>query len=133
MKKWHYETFRDASTGTRAGCLCDWPEVAEALTANGIPLHPGVRMSSVREICRLILAERKTPDIHANSAATRWLQTQLLNRDIYASRDDIAVAYRNYCESFAAMAWADVDYWDDADHIGPVDYIAARIGNVKPS
>ena len=56
MKPWEYETIREASTGTIAGQLCDWPEVAEALTANGVPLHPGVRMSSVREICRLVLA-----------------------------------------------------------------------------
>ena len=67
MKTWHYETFRDASTGTRAGCLCNWPEVGEALTANGIPLHPGVRMSSVREICRLILAEQEAIEARATS------------------------------------------------------------------
>ena len=59
MKTWEYETIRDASTGTIAGQLCDWPEVAEALTANGIPLHPGVRMKAVKEICRLVLAEQE--------------------------------------------------------------------------
>jgi hypothetical protein len=59
MKPWEYETIREASTGTIAGQLCDWPEVAEALTANGVPLHPGVRMKAVKEICRLILAEQE--------------------------------------------------------------------------
>jgi hypothetical protein len=59
MKTWEHETIRDASTGTRAGQLCDWPEVAEALTANGVPLHPGVRMKAVKEICRLVLAEQE--------------------------------------------------------------------------
>jgi hypothetical protein len=133
MKTWHYETFRDASTGTRAGQLCDWPEVAEALTANGIPLHPGVRMSSVREICRLILAERKTIETNAERLEARELQRQLLDRGIYASLHDIAQCYADYCEEFAAAGWLTLDDWELDDHIGPVDYIAARIGNGKPN
>jgi hypothetical protein len=135
MKTWHYETIRGASTGTIAGQLCDWPEVAEALTANGIPLHPGVRMSSVREICRLILAERKTTDPYAKAGgAASTIQAMLLDREIYASLADIAECYRHYCEEFAASGWLELSYWDDTDdHIGPVDYIAARIGNGKPN
>jgi hypothetical protein len=128
MKKWEYETIRDASTGTIAGQLCDWPEVAEALTASGVPLHPGVRMSSVREICRLILAERKTIETNAERAEAKELQRQLLDRYIYASRHDIAQCYADYCEEFAAAGWLTLDDWELGDHIGAVDYIAARIG-----
>lgn len=58
MKTWEYETIRDAATGTIGGQLCDWPEVAEALAANGVPLPGVVRMQPVKEICRLILAEQ---------------------------------------------------------------------------
>jgi hypothetical protein len=128
MKTWHYETFRDAANGTRAGCLCDWPEVAEALTANGIPLHPGVRMKAVKEICRLILAERKTTEATANREEAKELQRQLLDRDIYASRHDVAQCYAEYCEEFTATGWQSLDGWELDGHIGPVDYIAARIG-----
>jgi hypothetical protein len=128
MKRWECETFRDASTGTIAGQLCDWPEVAEALTANGIPLHPGVRMSSVREICRLMLAERKTIETNAERAEAKELQRQLLDRDIYASCHDIAQCYADYCEEFAAAGWLAIETWESSDHILPVDYIAARIG-----
>jgi len=127
MKTWHYETFCESAAGTRAGQLCDWPEVAEALTANGIPLHPGVRMSSVREICRLILAERKTIETNAERSEAKELQRQLLDRDIYASRHDIAQCYADYCEEFAAAGWLTLDDWELDDHIGPVDYIAAWI------
>jgi hypothetical protein len=67
MNTWEYETIRDASTGTIAGQLCDWPEVAEALTGNGIPLHPGVRMKAVKEICRLVLAEQDAIAARATS------------------------------------------------------------------
>jgi hypothetical protein len=59
MKPWEYETIRDASTGTIAGQLCDWPEVAEALTNNGMPLLGYTRMKAVKEICRLVLAEQE--------------------------------------------------------------------------
>jgi hypothetical protein len=127
MKTWHYEAISDASTGTRAGCLCDWPEVAEALTANGIPLHPGVGMKAVKEICRLILAERKTIEVNAERSEAVGLQRQLLDRGIYASRHDVAQCYRDYCEGTEAAGWLALSAWDDADHIGPVDYIAARI------
>jgi hypothetical protein len=128
MKAWEYETIRDASTGTIAGQLCDWPEVAEALTANGVPLHPGVRMKAVKEICRLILAERKTIEANAERSEAKELQRQLLDRYIYASRHDIAQWYADYCEEFAAAGWLTLDDWELGDHIGPVDYIAARIG-----
>jgi hypothetical protein len=128
MKTWEYEAISDAANGTRAGCLYDWPELSEALTANGIPLNSGVRMSSVREICRLILAERKTTEATANRAEAKELQRQLLDRDIYASQHDVAQCYAEYCEEFAAAGWLTLDDWDEADHIGPVDYIAARIG-----
>jgi hypothetical protein len=67
MKTWEYETIRDASTGTIAGQLCDWPEVAEALAANGVPLHPGLRMKAVKEICRLVLAEQEAIAARATS------------------------------------------------------------------
>jgi len=67
MKPWEYETIRDASTGTIAGQLCDWPEVAEALAANRIPLHPGVRMKAVKEICRLVMAEQEAMQARATS------------------------------------------------------------------
>jgi hypothetical protein len=133
MKPWEYETIREASTGTIAGQLCDWPEVAEALTANGVPLHPGVRMISVREICRLVLAERKTIEANAERSEAKELQRQLLDRYIYASRHDIAQCYADYCEEFAAAGWLTLDDWELDDHIGPVDYIAARIGNDEPS
>jgi len=128
MKTWEDETLRDASPGTIAGQLCDWPEVAEALTANGIPLHPGVRMKAVKEICRLVLTERKTTDRLSITDQPYRLQQQLLERGVYASLHDVAECYRNYCEDFACAGWLDLSYWDDADHIGPVDYIAARIG-----
>jgi hypothetical protein len=78
MKTWEYETIRDASTGTIAGQLCDWPEVAEALTANGISLHPGVRMKAVKEICRLVLTEQEA--MHASNqgnsepVANEWVR-----------------------------------------------------------
>jgi hypothetical protein len=128
MKAWHYETIRDASTGTIAGQLCDWPEVAEALTANGIQLHPGVRMKAVKEICRLVLAERKTIEANAERSEAKELQRQLLDRDIYASLHDIAQCYADYCEGFACSGWLPLSYWKDTDgHIGPVDYIAARV------
>jgi hypothetical protein len=128
MKPWEYETIRDASTGTIAGQLCDWPEVAEALTGNGIPLHPGVRMAAVKEICRLVLAERKTIETNAERSEAKELQRQLLDRYIYASLHDIAQCYADYCEEFAAAGWLTLDDWELGDHIGPVDYIAARIG-----
>ena len=129
MKTWHCETIRDASTGTIAGQLCEWTELSEALTANGVRLHPGTAMTSVREICRLILAERKTTDPYAHlGGPVVELQGMLLYREIYANPNDVCECYRGYCESFAAQSWVDdLEYWQDASHIGPVDYIAARI------
>jgi len=127
MKTWEHETIRNASTGTIAGQLCDWPEVAEALMAVGIPIYTGVRMKAVKEICRLILAERKTIEANAERSEAKELQRQLLDRDIYASLHDIAQCYAEYCEEFAAAGWLTLDDWELDDHIGPVDYIAARI------
>jgi hypothetical protein len=133
MKPWEYETIREASTGTIAGQLCDWPEVAEALTANGVPLHPGVRMKAVKEICRLVLAERKTTEPRGETAQSIGLQKSLLERGIYVSRSDIAEIYSDYCEDLSCSGWLPLSFWDETDHIGPVDYIAASIGNGKPN
>ena len=130
MKAWHYVCFNDLINFSRAGRLCDWPEMAEALLANGMRLPGDLPMKTVREICRLILSERKTTDPHARpggSAST--IQAMLLDREIYASLEDIAECYRHYCEEFAASGWLELSYLDETDdHIGPVDYIAARIG-----
>ena len=129
MKTWEYETIRDASTGTIAGQLCDWPEVAEALTANGVPLHPGVRMKAVKEICRLVLAESKIGNVRKNSEAVKELQEILLLRGTYVSNNDIAETYGDYCESFASTSWvSDLSYWLGCSFVTPIDYIAARIG-----
>lgn len=77
MKAWEHETIRDAAAGTIAGQLCDWPEVAEALANNGLPLPGLMRMNVVREICRLMLAEPKTSDSSggnmAESVANEWI------------------------------------------------------------
>jgi hypothetical protein len=127
MKTWEYETICDGMS--QRGTLADWPELREALANNGLSLPGGVSMIAAREICRLILAERKTTDPHARpggSAST--IQAMLLKREIYASLADIAECYRCYCEEFAASGWLELSYWDDTDeHIGPVDYIAARL------
>jgi hypothetical protein len=127
MKTWEYETIRDGIP--QRGTLADWPELREALANNGLSLPGLVSMNAVREICRLILAERKTTDPHARpggSAST--IQAMLLDREIYASLADIAECYRHYCEEFAASGWLELNYWDETDdHIGPVDYIAARV------
>jgi hypothetical protein len=85
-------------------------------------------MKAVREICRLILAERKTIEVNAERSEAIGLQRQLLARDIYASRHDVAQCYAEYCEEFAAAGWLTLDDWELDDHIGPADYIAARIG-----
>ena len=127
MKKWEHDAIAEAATGTMVGQLYEWNELAEALAAQRIPLHPGVRMSSVREICRLILAERKTTEANAYFDETEDLQRQLLERGIYANRHDIAQCYRDYCESFAASSWCRLTEWDCMDCIRPVDYIAARV------
>ena len=58
MKEWEREAIAEAATGTMVGQLYEWNELAEALAANGLPLHPGVRMKAVKEICRLILVEQ---------------------------------------------------------------------------
>ena len=60
MKTWHHEAFCDAINDSgRLGCVCQFPELSEALTANGVSLHPLTSMKAVREICRLILAEQE--------------------------------------------------------------------------
>ena len=59
MKKWEYETIRDASTGTIAGQLCDWTELQEALANNRLSLPGLTSMKAVKEICRLVLAEQE--------------------------------------------------------------------------
>ena len=130
MKQWHYETFCESAAAVRSGALGDWPELSEALLSNGIPLPSHTRMKAVREICRLILAERKTTDPYAKTGgAASTIQAMLLDREIYASLADIAECYRHYCEEFAASGWLELSYWDETDDlIGPVDYIAAWIG-----
>ena len=126
MKTWEHETIRDAMS--QRGTLADWPELREALANNGLSLPGLVSMIAVREMCRLILAERKTIEANAERSEAKELQRQLLDRDIYASRHDIAQCYADYCEEFAASGWLELNYWDETDdHIGPVDYIAARI------
>ena len=138
MKKWEYEAISEAVDGEHRGFLVEWPELGEALINNGLPLLPATPMRAVREICRLILAERKTTDAHLDvyvrsGASAKELQFMLLDREIYASLSDVAQCYRDYCESFACSGWIELSYWDETDdHIGPVDYIAARI-NVKPA
>ena len=84
-------------------------------------------MNAVREICRLILSERKTTEANAYFDETEELHRQLLDRDIYANRHDIAQCYRDYCESFAASSWCRLSEWDCMDCTQPVDYIAARV------
>jgi hypothetical protein len=125
MKTWEYETIRDGMS--QRGTLADWPELREALANNGLSLPGGVSMIAVREMCRLILAERKTIETNAERAEAKELQRQLLDRDIYASCHDIAQCYADYCEEFAAAGWLTLDDWELDDHIGPGDYIAARI------
>lgn len=127
MKKWHYEAISEAVDGEHRGFLVEWPELGEALIANGVPLLSGTPMRAVREICRLILSERKTTDRWSATVESNGLQSQLLDRDIYASRHDISECYRDYCNDFACSGWLPLSYWDDAGHIGPVDYIAARV------
>lgn len=125
MKKWHYDQIAPAANGCISGTLSEWPYLAEALIAQGIPMPLGTNSQALQSICRLILAERKTKFLHI--PPNKELQDALLEREIYVSNDDIAETYSEYCESWAAMQWAPLDYWDDADHIGPVDYIAARV------
>jgi hypothetical protein len=126
MKKWHYETIVEGQS--LYGVIGDYPELGEALRDNGIPLLLDTPMKAVREICRLILAERKTIEVNAERSEAIGLQRQLLARDIYASRHDVAQCYAEYCEEFAAAGWLTLDDWELDDHIGPADYIAARIG-----
>ena len=126
MKKWEHDAIRDGMS--QRGALADWPELREALANNGLSLPGGVSMIAVREMCRLILAERKTADAYAKAGgAASTIQAMLLEREIYASLADIAECYRCYCGEFASAGWLAVGYWDDVDHIGPVDYIAARV------
>jgi hypothetical protein len=127
MKRWEHDAIRDGMS--QRGTLADWPELREALANNRLSLPGGVSMIAVREMCRLILAERKTTDPYAKAGgAASTLQAMLLEREIYASLADIAECYRHYCEEFAASGWLELSYWDHTDdHIGPVDYIAARV------
>jgi hypothetical protein len=131
MKKWEHGTFEGVISERLGGNLYDWPEVAEALASNGISLPFGTPMRAVREICRLILAERKTTFLHI--PPNKELQEALLDREIYVSANDIAETYSDYCEAWRSLHWAPLSAWDGVDHIGPVDYIAARIGNGKPN
>jgi hypothetical protein len=126
MKAWEYETIRDAMS--QRGTLADWPELREALANNGLSLPGGVSMIAVREMCRLILAEQKVTDTHADSEEAIELQSRLLDRGIYVNRHEVAECYRNYCNDYLSVSWEYLNYWDGTDHIGPVDYIAARIG-----
>ena len=71
-------------------------------------------------------AGRKPKGPRHGAAST--IQAMLLDRENYASLADIAECYRHYCEEFAASGWLELSYWDETDdHIGPVDYIAARV------
>jgi hypothetical protein len=67
MKQWHYEMFCESAAAVRSGALGDWPELSEALLANGLPLPSHTRMKAVREICRLILAEQEAIAARATS------------------------------------------------------------------
>jgi hypothetical protein len=125
MKTWEHETIRDGMS--QRGTLADWPELREALANNGISLPGLVSMAAVREICRLVLAERKTTEPRGETGQSIFLQKSLLQREVYVSRSDIAEMYSDYCEDLSCSGWLPLSYWDDADHIGPVDYIAARI------
>lgn len=130
MKRWHFEAFQEATRETEwsnTAKLIEWPELSEALAAKGIPLPIGTTMRAVREICQLILAERKTSVPNVNSPEAIALQAALLERDIYANRSDIAECYRQYCEEFACSSWCRLSEWDCMDCMMPVDYIAARI------
>ena len=130
MKKWEYEAIAEASNATSFDCnskLCEWTELSEALSANGLSLPAVTSMRAVREICRLILSERKTTDVIAEQCPVPEIQSELLEREIYANSHDIAECYRNYCNDFSHGCLTTLSFWDDADHIGPVDYIAARV------
>ena len=128
MKRWHYEQIAPAANGCVSGTLAEWPYLAEALTEQGIRLPLNTWSMTLQAICRLILVQRKTIEANAERSEARELQSQLLDRDIYASRHDVAQCYADYCEEFAAAGWLTLDDWELGDHIGPVDYIAARIG-----
>ena len=130
MKTWHYDQIAPAANGCISGTLAEWPYLAEALSAQGIRLPTNTLASALQAICRLVLAERKTKDPYAHlGGPVVELQGMLLYREIYANPNDICECYRGYCESFACQSWVDdLERWDGTDHIGPVDYIAARIG-----
>jgi hypothetical protein len=128
MKKWHYDQIAPAANGCVSGTLAEWPYLAEALTAQGIKLPTNTFSTTLQAICRLILSQSKIGNARKNSQAVKALREALLDRDLYVSDNDIAEIYGDYCESFTASSWLDLSYWQDASHIGPVDYIAARIG-----
>jgi hypothetical protein len=128
MKTWEHDAIVEGSQDCDGNLtLAYFPELAEALCKNGINLPLSVRMKAVREMCLLILSQRKTIETNAERSEAKELQRQLLDRDIYASHHDIAQCYADYCEEFAAAGWLTLDDWELGDHIGPVDYIAARI------
>jgi hypothetical protein len=131
MKGWEYEAITEAANATEWDCqsnLCGWPELQEALTNNGMPLLGYTRMKAVKEICRLILAERKTADVRRGSDLVKQLQTSLLERGLYVNPTDTCECYRHYSETYEAQSWVEnLATWGGADHVDPVTYIAARI------
>ena len=134
MKAWHYDQIAPAANGCISGTLAEWPYLAEALTAQGIRLPTNTLASALQAICRLILAERKTTDARRGSELVKQLQASLLERGIYVNPTDICECYRQYSETYESQSWVeDLATWDGLPHIGPVDYIAARIGSGKPN
>lgn len=122
MKTWEYETIRDAAAGTIAGQLCDWPELRESLTNNGVSLPGLVSMNAVREICRLILAEQKTSGSNesntAESVANEWIRG---NRD-YPGDIIIIAAMDEYMHDHARQRHVGTDVLasarlDDAERL----------------
>ena len=135
MKTWEYEAITEGSQNCDTHLkLAYYPELAEALCKNGLSLPLNVTMKAVREICRLILAERKTTDARRGSELVKQLQASMLERGIYVNPTDVCECYRQYSETYESQRWVEnLESWEGRFHIGPVDYIAARIGNGKPS
>ncbi len=125
MKLWAYDQIVPAAAGAIDKTIADWPYLRQALEQEGIRLPGDTLATTVTKICKLILAERKTRFLHPEPCGQ--LQQALLGREIYVSLNDIAETYSEYCESWAAMQWAPLCDWDGCVHIGPVDYIAARV------
>lgn len=129
MKKWHHDQIHQAAIGCISGSLIEWPYLAEALMAQGVPLPPGTTASTVQAVCKLILTQRKVGSVYTQHlGAADAIQERLLDRECYLSRRDICELYNAFCEAFAATSWVeDLGYWDQADHIGPIEYILARV------